>query len=125
MAFPVPQAAPWAHGGRALLPAGALLLASLLALPALALRAPVAERDVALLFVPGTSVEEALQAVAAADGLAVRGGGFDNLLVARFPRDLDWTALWELGALAALDPAVAGACAAFLDTASTPDGGRP
>lgn len=111
-------------GGRALLPAAALLAVSLLVMPALALRAPAADREVALLFPPGTSTADLLRAVAAADGLAVRPGGFDNLLVARFPRDLDWPAVWDLGALAALDPAVAGACAAFLQSASAPDGGQ-
>lgn len=108
---------------RPLLPALGLLLASLLLLPALSLRTPAAGQEVALLFPPGTSAEAGLAAVAAADGLAVRAGGFDNLLVARFPSDLGWTALWRLGALAAIDPAVAGACAAFLRPASAPKGG--
>lgn len=106
-----------------MLPALGLLLASLLLLPALSLRTPAAGREVALLFPPGTSAEAGLRAVAAADGLAVRAGGFDNLLIVRFPNDLDWTSLWRLGALAGIDPAVAGACAAFLQTASAPKGG--
>ncbi|MEX2629384.1 MAG: hypothetical protein WD341_05540 [Tistlia sp.] len=120
-----PKERPAGGKARALLPAAALLLSSLLAVPALALRQPSAGQEVALLFPPGTPAESALRAVAAADGLAVRAGGFDNLLVARFPHDLGWPAIWRLGALAALDPAFAGACAADLETASTNQGGRP
>ena len=96
------------------LPAWALLFLGLLTLPALTLRTPAAGEDIALLFPPGTSVEQAMIAVAAADGSAVRQGGIDSLLIARFGRDLGWPDLWALGALAALDPAVAGACAALL-----------
>ncbi len=107
-----------------LLPALLLLALSLLTLPLLSLRSPAAGQEVALLFPPGTTAAESLRAVAAAEGLAVRSGGFDNLMVARFPRDLGWSSVWELGALAALDPAVAGACAALLQNPpeSPPEG---
>lgn len=103
-------------GGGSLRHAWALLLLGLLVLPALALRTPAAGEDVALLFPPGTPAEQAMIAIAAADGLAVRQGGIEGLLVARFGRDLGWSDIWALGALAALDPAMAGACAALLPT---------
>ena len=96
------------------MPALLLLLASVLTLPLLSLRAPAAGQEVALLFPPGTTATESLRAVAAAEGLAVRAGGFDNLMIARFSQDLNWASVWDMGALAALDPAVAGACAALL-----------
>ena len=66
----------------------------------------------------GTPAEQAMAALAGAEGVAVRAGGFDNLLIARFERNLGWRSLWSMGALAGLDPAVAGACAAFLRTPS-------
>lgn len=106
-----------------LLPAWALLALSLLVMPALALRSPSAGEEIALLFPPGTAAQAAMAAVAAADGLAVRQGGAGNLLVARFARDLGWRGVWQLGALAALDPAVAGACAALLKVSA--DKGAP
>lgn len=107
-----------AGGFRALVPALVLLFASLLVMPVLAVRTPAAGQEVALLFPPGTSSDAAIGAVASADGLLVRPGGFDNLLIARFPHALGWLALWRLGAMVALDPAVAGACAAFLQSSS-------
>ncbi|SMF06805.1 hypothetical protein SAMN06265365_102313 [Tistlia consotensis] len=120
MRVPVRQQAPDAAAGglRALLPALVLLLVSLLVMPALAVRLPSAGQEVALVFPPGTSSDAAIGAVASADGLLVRPGGFDNLMIARFPHALGWLALWRLGVVVALDPAVAGACAAFLQSSS-------
>jgi len=90
--------------------AAALLLLSLLALPTLALRAPTANQEVAILFAPGTEHEEAFRAVIGAGGLSTREGGWPNVIVARFPEPLGWSGLWKMGALVALDPLAFGAC---------------
>ncbi|WP_421707529.1 hypothetical protein [Algihabitans sp.] len=90
--------------------AAALILLSVLALLLLSLRQPQPDIEVALIFTPGTSQDAALVAVAEANGKTVRPGAWSNILVAVFPRELAWADLWQMGALAAIDPLAFGAC---------------
>jgi hypothetical protein len=114
-----PSAAGTREGGSASARAGerrglalalALLGASLLVLPLLALRQPTAGQEVALLFPPGTGRDAALAALDPAVLRAVRAGGADNVLVVRPRRDLAWREVWGTGALAAFDPLAFGSC---------------
>ena len=98
-------------GWRPLAPALAMLAASLLLLPGLAIRLPEAGAQVALVFSPGIPREQAIQGLAGMDARIVRAGGFDNVLIAQFERPVAWAELSALGVILPLDPIVAGGCA--------------
>ncbi len=97
---------------RDLVPALALTLVSVVAVATAAL-SPAAGAPVAAVFAPGTSAEDALRAVAAADGAAVRSGGFDNVVVAVSADPEFHHRLRRAGAWLLLDPKALAACAPF------------
>lgn len=107
---PVPcpaEANAW-HG---VAPALGMLLASVALLVGLSLRLPDAGSQVALVFSPRISPDQALGGLAGIDARIVRFGGFDNVVVAYFERPVSWAEMRRLGVLLSLDPIVAGGCA--------------
>ncbi len=88
-----------------------MLAASALLLPGLAIRLPEAGSQVALVFSPAVSREQAIRSLADMDARIVRAGGFGNVLIARFDRPVAWAELRSLGVILPLDPIVAGGCA--------------
>ncbi|WP_282609428.1 hypothetical protein [Pelagibius sp. Alg239-R121] len=97
---------PW----RSVAPALALAFGTSLFLAALSLRAPAAQEPVALFFNPTVSSDAALHQVAALDGRIVRVGGFRNVVVAVFDRDVTVAQLWRHGAWIGIDPVFVGGC---------------
>ena len=97
------------RGGTAL---GLLLLlaASVLPLVAAADLPGKAHGTMAVVFAPGTSSAAAVSAVAAADGLLVRGGGWSNVLVVRSDQTGFAQRLRDAGAWLVLDPQSAAGC---------------
>lgn len=100
-----------APGAAPFVPALAMLLASVVLLVGLSVRAPVAGAQIALVFLPGISAEQAIGSLARVDARLVRPGGFDNVVVAYFERAVGWSELRDLGVLVSLDPILAGGCA--------------
>lgn len=107
----VPSAAAEAPGAAPFVPALAMLLASVMLLVGLSVRTPEAGAQTALVFLPGTSAEQAIGSLARVDARLVRPGGFDNVVVAYFDRAVGWSELRDLGVLLSLDPILAGGCA--------------
>lgn len=95
---------------RSVAPAFALALGTALFLATLSLRAPVAQEPVALFFDPMVSSDAALHRVAALDGRIVRIGGWSNIVVAVFDRDVAVSQLWRHGAWMGIDPVFVGGC---------------
>ncbi len=93
------------------------VLATLVVL-ATGLRLPSAERPVALVFAPGTSAVEAIGRLAALDGRLIATGGFENVVVAQFARDVGYGALRKEGVWLALEPLAFGGC---LDLRASPE----
>ena len=87
-----------------------LLAASVLPLIAAADLPGKAQGTVAVVFAPGTSSAAAVSAVAAADGLLVRGGGWSNVLVVRSDQAGFAQRLRDAGAWLVLDPQSAAGC---------------
>ena len=73
--------------------------------------AQIAEQPIALLFGPEVTAQDALRRVAALDGRVVRAGGWQNVIVAVFERDLGMRQLWLEGVWAGFDPVFLGGCA--------------
>lgn len=95
---------------RSLVPALSLALCTALFLLGLNLRSPVANEPIALFFDPTADNAHALQQIAALDGRIVRVGGWDNVVVAVFDRDIGVAQLWRHGAWIAMDPVFFGGC---------------
>jgi len=101
-----PNPTSW-HG---LLSAAGLLLIGILFLTGLT-AAPKAWRgQLALVFPPGASAAEVMAAVAGMEARLVRLGGFQNLVVVSFDREISYAELRRHGAWLALDPILMGAC---------------
>lgn len=95
---------------RSMVPAICLALCTALFLLGLNLRTPVANEPVALFFGPSAGDGGALRQIAALDGRIVRVGGWDNVVVAVFDRDVGIAQLWRHGAWIAVDPVFFGGC---------------
>jgi hypothetical protein len=100
------------RGARSLLPALLLLAVSFLGSVFLASRPGPTGSQVAVIFPPGTSADQAILAVAAADGEIVREGAWPGLIVARSDDPAFPARLHAQGALAVLNPVILGSCAA-------------
>ncbi len=92
------------------LPAGWLLLGSLALLPLLAVSAPQAQTQRALVFAADLSVATQAKRVAALGGRLVRPGGSGRVLVAEFSQAVSWAALFRNGVVLSLDPLAFGGC---------------
>jgi hypothetical protein len=95
---------------KAVWPALSLALASAVFLFALGLKIPAAQEPVALVFGPSVSSAATLERLAALDGRIVRVGGTDNIVIARFDRDVTLRQLWGQGVWFGLDPVFMGGC---------------
>jgi hypothetical protein len=93
-----------------LLPAFGLALATLATLAYGAFRPGPPGSPVAAIYAPGTSEETAFAAVAAAGGLPIRNGGFDNIVVARADDPGFASRLLANGAWLVVDAVALGAC---------------
>ncbi len=100
------QAGTW----RSFVPALSLAICSCFFLLCLALRTPLANEPVALLFGPTVDRDYALQQVVALDGRIVRVGGWNNVVVAVFDRDIAAEDLRRHGAWISMNPVFLGAC---------------
>lgn len=96
---------------RSFVPALSLAFCTALFLVGLNLRSPMANEPIALFFDPTADNTHALQQIAALDGRIVRIGGWDNVVVAVFDRDIGVAQLWRHGAWVAMDPVFFGGCA--------------
>lgn len=101
---------PEATGIRPLPPALAMLAASIVLLLGLSVRTPGAGSQVALLFRPDVTADQAIGSLAGMDARLVRAGGLGNVVVAYFERAVGWPELRAVGVLLPLDPALAGVC---------------
>lgn len=101
-----------------MLPAIAMVTASAALAVALSVRLPMAGTQAALVFAPGTSTIEMLQALARLDARMVRPGGMAGIVVAQFEADASWSALRRAGVWLPLDPVLAGGCAPSSGAAS-------
>lgn len=101
---------------RSFLPALSLAFCTALFLLSLNLRSPMANEPVALFFDPTADNAQALHQIAALDGRIVRIGGWDNVVVAVFDRDIAVAQLWRHGAWVAMDPVFFGGCDSSTNT---------
>lgn len=98
------------RAGSAFLALGLLLAASTLPVFAAADLPGEASGTLAAVFAPGTDRAEALAAVAEADGLVVRAGGWGSVLVARSEQAGFAARLRHAGAWLVVDPRSAAGC---------------
>jgi hypothetical protein len=102
--------APLLRAGSAILALGLLLAASTLPVFAAADLPGAASGTLAAVFAPGTDRAAALAAVAEADGLVVRAGGWGSVLVARSDEAGFAARLRRAGAWLVVDPRSAAGC---------------
>lgn len=100
-------------------PAGMLFI-SLLAVPLLALKPPLAGTQRAVLFAPGTGAADAMRRLALLDARLVRRGGAEGIYVARFKAAVPWPRLLRHGVWLSFDPLAMGGC--FVSTNNRPIG---
>jgi hypothetical protein len=93
----------WLPGiGTALLGAFVLLV--------LSYRVPAADDQVALVFAPGTTANQTVEAVGTLGGQLVRPGSLANIVIAHFEAPVAATTLARAGVWLSLDPLALGGC---------------
>lgn len=94
----------------ALVVAAAFGVAGILAITWVSMRVPDGAETMALVFPPGFTASQTLDAVARADGRVARFGGADNVVVVNFDGLGRDEIVKNTGALTALNPLAPGAC---------------